>query len=165
MTLVPGKEVVPLNIITITGSTISEGLDQSFVVILRERDKQARKVRDDYVDRLLGYSVVYHSDSNYFGDYYWEKILWDEYWEAERIAAKCHDAYRRAKNYLRAIKSEIKRVWLSRIRYAGRAIGNMWDYSLVMLATPPTKASVDEYFDVCVLNIHQRGGALVGSLA
>lgn len=149
---------MPLKIVTMTSPIKMEFVSKALVAILRERDKQARKARDNYVDQLLGYSVCYRSELNYFGDYYWEKILWDEYWEAERIAAERHEAYRRARNFLRAIRAELKRVWLQRIRYASRAVGNERDYSLLMVATPPTMASVDEY-------IHQRGGALVGSLA
>lgn len=148
---------MPLKIVTITVPIKTEYLEKALIAILRERDKQARKTRDSYVDQLLGYSVCYHSDSNYLGDYYWEKILWDEYWKAEKIAAERHDAYCRVRNFLRAIRAELKRVWLQRIRYASRAVGNECDYSLLMVATPPTMASVDEY-------IHQRGGALVGSL-
>ena len=157
---------MPLEPITTLKRSIKiETLDKALVSVLRKRDKRARKEKDDYVNLLLGYSVCYGSDSNYLGDYYWEKILWDEYWEAERIAANCHDAYRRVKNYFRALRVELKRIWLQRIRYASRAIGNERDYSLLMVATPPTMVSVDEYFDACVLNIHQRGGAMVGSLA
>ena len=156
----------PLEIITTLSKSIKlEALDKALVAVLRKRDKRARKERDDYVNRLIGYSVCYGCNSNYLGDYYWEKILWDEYWEAERIAAKCHDAYRRVKNFFRALRVELKRIWLQRIRYASRAIGNERDYSLLMVATPPTMVSVDEYFDAYVLNIHQRGGAMVGSLA
>ena len=156
---------MPLKIVTISSPIKTVFLDKTLIAVLRERDKLARKARDNYVEQLLGYSVCYPSKLNYLGDYYWEKILWDEYWEAERIATERHDAYRRARNFLRAIRAELKRVWLQRIRYASRAVGNERDFSLLMVATPPTMASVDEYFDFCVLNIHQRGGALVGSLA
>ena len=84
------------------------------------------------------------------------------YKRAKARAKECYKAYRKAKT---AMRDFLRCNWYERIRYASRAIGNVWDYSLLMVATPPTMASVDEYFDAFVLNIHQRGGALVGSLA
>ena len=84
------------------------------------------------------------------------------YKRAKARAKECYKAYRKAKT---AMRSFLRCNWYERIRFASRAIGNEWDYSLKMVATPPTMVSVDEYFDTCVLNIHQRGGALVGSLA
>ena len=83
------------------------------------------------------------------------------YKQAKAQAKVCYKAYRKAKTVMRDF---LRCNWYERIRFASRAIGNVWDYSLEMVATPPTMASVDEY-DICVLNIHQRGGALVGSLA
>lgn len=78
--------------------------------------------------------------------------------------ARVEASYKGSRKAKTAMRSLLKCIWFERIRFASRAIGNECDYSLLMVATPPTMASVDEY-DAFVLNVHQRGGALVGSLA
>lgn len=74
---------------------------------------------------------------------------------AKARAKEYYRAYRKAKT---AVRNLLRIYWIERVRFASRAIGNMWDYSLEMVAIPPTMASVDEYF-------HQRGGAMVGCTA
>ena len=120
----------------------------------------------DLLFRLDGEPMVGHmtAESVIALEMAWEEAR--EKYRAYRIAKarkrECYKAYRKAKT---AVRNLLRCNWFERIRFASRAIGNVWDDSLKMVATPPTMVSVDEYFDACVLNIHQRGGALVGSLA
>ncbi len=71
----------------------------------------------------------------------------------ELVEKKCYKAYRKAKT---AVRNLLRLYWLERIRFASRAIGNQWDDSLKMIATPPT---ADEYAGIC-----WRGGAGFGYL-
>ncbi len=90
----------------------------------------------------------------------WER--YHAYRDAKARVKECYKAYRKAKA---AMRNYLRCFWYERIRFAGRAIGNVWDYSLEMVATPPTMVTVDEYFVNYALYIHQRGGAVVGNLA
>ena len=138
-------------------------MEKAILAASRKAYKEASKRTSDIIRILLSCGDLYEEPSCTCG--YLSRVLRKELSEAKSKEKKLHDHYNRLRNYTRSVSTVINRIWLKRIRFASRAIGNEWDYSLKMVATPPTMASVDEYFDFCVLNIHQRGGVLVGSLA
>ena len=82
--------------------------------------------------------------------------------EAKRKKKQCRRAYYRAKNYVREV---LNCYWKRRIRFACRAIGNMFDYSLITEPVPPTTVPADEYVMNYIFFVRQQGGASVGSLA
>lgn len=82
--------------------------------------------------------------------------------EAKKEEREWYKAYRKAKTFVRKILSNY---WFNRIRFASRAIGNESDYSLKMVATPPTTVPADEYVMNYVFDIRQQGGVRVGCLS
>ena len=89
-------------------------------------------------------------------------LLLEELQNAKKEEKKCYKAYRKAKTCVRNLLSSY---WFNRIRFASRAIGNMFDYSLITEPVPPTTVPADEFFMNYVFFVRQQGGALVGNLA
>ena len=82
--------------------------------------------------------------------------------KAKQKKKRCRKAYYKAKNYVRKV---LICYWVRRIRFASRAIGNMFDYSLITEPVPPTTVPADEYVMNYSFVVRQQGGASVGSLA
>lgn len=82
--------------------------------------------------------------------------------EAERKKKESRKAYYKAKNFIRNL---LKFYWFRRIRFASRAIGNMFDYSLITEPVPPTTVPADEFIFSNGFFVRQQGGALVGNFA
>ena len=82
--------------------------------------------------------------------------------EAERKKKESRKAYYKAKSFIRNI---LKYYWYRRIRFAARAIGNMFDYTLITEPVPPTTVPADELIFKNSLFVRQQGGALVGNFA
>ena len=82
--------------------------------------------------------------------------------EAERKKEESRKAYYKAKNFIRNL---LKFYWFRRIRFASRAIGNMFDYSLITEPVPPTTVPADEFIFDNGFFVRQQGGALVGDLS
>lgn len=82
--------------------------------------------------------------------------------EAERKKEESRKAYYKAKNFIRNL---LKFYWFRRIRFANRAIGNMFDYSLITEPVPPTAVPADEFIFDNGFFVRQQGGALVGDLS
>ncbi len=82
--------------------------------------------------------------------------------EAERKKEESRKAYYKAKNFIRNI---LKFYWFRRIRFANRAVGNMFDYTLITEPVPPTTVPADEFIFINSFFVRQQGGALVGSFA
>ncbi len=103
-----------------------------------------------YPDATLFYALSY----SYLSHAEFEEMIV----EAEEKERKASRAYRKAKNHVRSL---LRKYWIIRIRFASRAIGNINDFSLVTMPTPPTTTPTDENN---LINVHQWGGALVGYL-
>ena len=82
--------------------------------------------------------------------------------EAERKKNESRKAYRKAKNFVRDL---LKFYWIRRVRFASRAIGNMFDYTLITEPVPPTTVPADEFIMNYGFFVRQQGGALVGNFA
>ncbi len=130
-------------------------LDVAISKAFKKQYKVARKKRDSV---LTLFNIPFLNSDDYWMSELSARLLEEEIKKHEKQVKEIRSSYHRFRNYVHVKILVIKRFWLKRIRFASRAIGNVWDYSLEMVATPPTMASVDEY-------IHRRGGALVGSLA
>lgn len=76
--------------------------------------------------------------------------------EARRKFKERQKAYRKAKNFVRNL---LKEYWIKRIRFAGRAIGNIEDYNLLTVPVPPTTVPADEIIMNYEFYCHQQGGA------
>lgn len=80
--------------------------------------------------------------------------------EAKRKKKERRKAYYKAKNFVRNV---LICYWIRRIRFASRAIGNMFDYTLITEPVPPTTVPADEIIFNYGFFVRQQGGALVGN--
>ncbi len=98
----------------------------------------------------------------YFDDALSYLLLFEGLQDAKKEEKKCYKAYREAKTSVRNLLSGY---WSRRIRFASRAIGNMFDYTLITEPVPPTTVPADEFIMNYGFFVRQQGGALVGNLA
>ena len=125
-------------------------LNESLLAVLKSELQKARKDRKMQEELSVITTIssrLRAGEIILLDDMYTCEIV-DELKEAQKHEKKCYRAYRKAKTFVRDC---LRKYWTERIRFASRAIGNMWDYSLEMIATPPT---ADEYAGIC-----WRGGA------
>ena len=140
-----------------------EQLYQAMIAAKRKEKYHEAKQKTESGKKLLSLisphvcffpDVLFENDLAYL-------LSFEELQDAEKEEKKCYKAYRKAKTFVRDLLSDY---WFRRIRFASRAIGNMFDYTLITEPVPPTTVPADE----CVLNyvfyIRQQGGALGGCL-
>ena len=81
------------------------------------------------------------------------------------IAKEKHKIERNYRKVKTIIRNILRKYWFLRIRFAGREIGNLYDYSLVTMPVPPTTEPTDEYFVIYnYAKVHQWGGVCVDCL-
>ena len=141
-----------------------EQLYQAMIAAKRKEKYHEAKQKTESGKQLLS---LISPDVYFFPDVFFENDLayllcFEELQDAEREEKKCYKAYRKAKTFVRDLLSDY---WFRRIRFASRAIGNMFDYTLITEPVPPTTVPADELIFKNSLFVRQQGGALVGNFA